>query len=136
MNWAVHCADVLDWAAKYDGPKFHAILTDPSYGLGDNPDIEALLTAWMADEDYDTGPGFMGRDWDQLPGPRYWRALRRCCHPGAYLFAFGGSGSEAIGAGLAGWDEVVMVEMEEEYCAIAEARLAHWVNEMQLELSL
>jgi hypothetical protein len=27
---------------------------------------------------------------------------------------------------LAGWDEIVLVEMEQEYCDIAAARLAWW----------
>lgn len=27
--WEVVQADVLDWAAEYKGPKFHAILCDP-----------------------------------------------------------------------------------------------------------
>ena len=37
-----------------------------------------------------------------------------------------GSGSEMIGASLAGWEEVVGIEMEEEYVRIARARLAYW----------
>ena len=27
-------ADILDWAKTYKGPKFHAVLCDPPYGLG------------------------------------------------------------------------------------------------------
>jgi len=38
---------------------------------------------------------------------------------------FCGSGSEIIGALKAGWDEVVGIELDPEYVAIAEARLAH-----------
>ena len=34
-------ADVVDWASKYEGPKFHAVLADPPYGLE-----------------------FMGKEWD------------------------------------------------------------------------
>jgi len=62
-----------------------------------------------------------------LPPPEY--APRRI------LIPFAGSGSEGIGAGLAGWDEMTLIEMDPETCAIAEARLAHWLNEpRQLEL--
>jgi hypothetical protein len=63
-----------------------------------------------------------------LPPPEY--APRRILVP------FSGSGSEMIGAGLAGWDEIIGVEMEPEYVAIAEARLAHWLENVQMEMSL
>ena len=46
--------------------------------------------------------------------------------PRRILVPFAGSGSEMVGCGLAGWDEIVGVEMMQEYCDIAEARLAHW----------
>jgi len=48
--------------------------------------------------------------------------------PRRILVPFAGSGSEMIGALLAGWEEITGVEMEQEYCAIAEARLAHWLK--------
>ena len=53
-----------------------------------------------------------------LPPPEY--APRRL------LIPFGGVGSEAIGAMLAGWDEIVMVEQSKEYCQIAAARVKWW----------
>ena len=62
-----------------------------------------------------------------LPPPEY--APRRLLVP------FLGSGSEAIGAGLVGWEHITGIEMDADTCAIAEARLAHWLNEpRQLEL--
>jgi DNA modification methylase len=39
---------------------------------------------------------------------------------------FAGSGSECIGAMLAGWETIVGVEREDEYAKIARARLQHW----------
>lgn len=42
------------------------------------------------------------------------------------LIPFAGAGSEVIGAMLAGWEEVVGVELEADHVAIAEARLAYW----------
>lgn len=42
------------------------------------------------------------------------------------LIPFSGSGSEAIGAKLAGWDEIVCVEKDEHYVEIATARLAKY----------
>lgn len=47
--------------------------------------------------------------------------------PRRILVPFSGSGSEMIGALLAGWDEAVGIEREAEYCAIAEARLTHHI---------
>lgn len=45
------------------------------------------------------------------------------------LVPFAGSGSECIGAALAGWNTVVGVEREAEYAAIARARLEHWTRQ-------
>ena len=46
--------------------------------------------------------------------------------PRRILVPFAGSGSEMIGAMLAGWDEIVGVEMSPEYVEIAQARMAWW----------
>ncbi len=48
------------------------------------------------------------------------------------LVPFAGSGSECIGAALAGWHTVVGVEREAEYAAIARARLEHWTRQQAL----
>lgn len=48
--------------------------------------------------------------------------------PRRLLVPFAGSGSEVIGGYKAGWDEVVGVEQDAEYCKIAEARIAHWIS--------
>lgn len=45
--------------------------------------------------------------------------------PRRLLVPFSGSGSEMIGALLAGWDEVVGIELNPEYVEIAEARIRH-----------
>jgi site-specific DNA-methyltransferase (adenine-specific) len=63
--------DILEFAARYDGPKFHAVLCDPPYELG-----------------------FMGRSWDSR-GVSFraetWSAIRSLLLPGAHLLAFGGT---------------------------------------------
>jgi len=48
--------------------------------------------------------------------------------PRRILVPFSGSGSEMIGALLAGWDYVHGVELSQEYANIALARLQHWVH--------
>ena len=45
------------------------------------------------------------------------------------LVPFSGSGSEMIGALLAGWDTVIGVEIEKESCEIAVKRIKHWTKE-------
>jgi hypothetical protein len=55
--------------------------------------------------------------------------------PRRLLVPFSGSGSEMIGALLAGWEEVVGIEKEPQYVSIAEARIKHWLQtEQQLSL--
>lgn len=46
--------------------------------------------------------------------------------PRRILVPFSGSGSEMIGAALAGWDEITGIEREHEYTTIASARLKWW----------
>lgn len=57
--------------------------------------------------------------------------------PRRILIPFAGSGSECIGASLAGWEEVTGIEREQEYIDIARARADHWTKEpAQMEMSL
>jgi hypothetical protein len=49
---------------------------------------------------------------------------------------FAGVASEMIGALKAGWPTVYGVELQSEYCALAEARLSHWTNEFKQQPSL
>jgi site-specific DNA-methyltransferase (adenine-specific) len=50
--------------------------------------------------------------------------------PRRLFVPFSGSGSEMIGAGLAGWEQIVGVEFDTEsgYVDIAKARLEHWLK--------
>ena len=47
--------------------------------------------------------------------------------PRRLLVPFSGTGSEIIGAILAGWEEVVGIEADERYIRIAAHRIRHWV---------
>ncbi len=71
MTWSIEQADVLDWAAHYTGPRFHALLSDPPYELafGNNK--------WDA-----TGVAF---------DPATWKALAAHLLPGAFLMVFASS---------------------------------------------
>lgn len=46
--------------------------------------------------------------------------------PRRLLQPFSGSGGEMIGAWRAGWEHITGIELSEEYCAIARARLEYW----------
>lgn len=57
-------AEVVEWAAGYDGEPYHALLCDPPYELG-----------------------FMGRGWDRSGvafRPATWAALGALLHPGGF----------------------------------------------------
>ena len=46
--------------------------------------------------------------------------------PRRILIPFSGAGSEIIGALLAGWEEIIGIEGQADYCEIAKARLKYW----------
>ena len=46
--------------------------------------------------------------------------------PRRIMVPFAGSGSEVVGAMLAGWEEIVGIEREEEYVDIAQRRVEFW----------
>lgn len=68
--------DVLNWCKNYRGAKFHALLCDPPYHLGDS--------------------GFMNKHWDSGKygiafNPETWEALAEHLHDGAFIMAFSGA---------------------------------------------
>lgn len=67
-----------------------AIVTDPPYGMSEQPDMAEVLRHWLAGDRYEHGSrGFMGKTWDSfVPGPEYWRECLRVLKPGGHLLAF------------------------------------------------
>lgn len=49
--------------------------------------------------------------------------------PRRILVPFAGSGSEVVGALRAGWDEVMGIEIDPDYCRIAEKRIEYWLGQ-------
>lgn len=64
------CAEVVEWAERYEGEPFHALLCDPPYNFQ-----------------------FMSAAWDDAVAmhPETWTALSEHLCPGAFVFAFGGA---------------------------------------------
>jgi len=85
--------DVREVLKDYPDESFVAAFTDPPYGLGKQPNMQEVLTHWLAGDDYEAdGGGFMGKSWDGfVPGPATWREVYRVLKPGAVLLAFGGT---------------------------------------------
>lgn len=103
-------SDVLEALSSIPDNTFHAILTDPPYGLSETPDMEEVLTHWLKGGDYKhTGGGFVNEKWDSfVPGPNVWRELHRVSRPGAFLFAYCGTRTSdllSIAIRLGGWEK-------------------------------
>jgi len=63
--------DIIEWSKEYQGPKFHALLTDSPYEYG-----------------------FLNKKWDATgisTDPSTWGALRRHLLPGAFGMTYGGA---------------------------------------------
>lgn len=65
-----------------------AVVTDPPYGLGDEPDIVEVMRDWV-DHGYHevkSKKGFMGKTWDAfVPQPVVWREVFRVLKPGGHI---------------------------------------------------
>jgi hypothetical protein len=89
----------------------------------ENPDWEILSQERMGKNNHPTvKPISLAKHLATLLLPPKEYAPRRILVP------FAGVGSECIGAFLAGWEEIVGIEIGKEYCEIAEARLEYWKN--------
>lgn len=89
----IYCEPNLETMARLEDNSVDAIVTDPPYGLGREPDPVAMLTAWL-DHGYleVKGKGFMGKEWDAfVPQPRFWKEAYRVLKPGGHVLSFFGT---------------------------------------------
>ena len=87
-------SDAIEWLKQVPDASADSCVTDPPYGLGDQPDPAAVVTAWAAGREFipTNSSGFAGETWDSfVPGPALWRQVFRVLKPGGYLLAFFGS---------------------------------------------
>jgi len=100
----------LDLLRAMPDNSVHAIVCDPPYGLGKEPDALAMLRDWIeaGHHDVKSKSGFMGKTWDAfVPQPVQWRECLRVLKPGGHLLAFAGTRTQdlvALGLRLAGFE--------------------------------
>jgi DNA modification methylase len=100
----------LDLLRAMPDNSVHAIVCDPPYGLGKEPDALAMLRDWIETGHHDvkSKSGFMGKTWDNfVPQPVQWRECLRVLKPGGHLLAFAGTRTQdlvALGLRLAGFE--------------------------------
>lgn len=68
MKYLLVESEFVEWAKAYNGPRFHAVLCDPPYGLE-----------------------FMGKDWDRVSAREWGEAMMPLLYPGAIIFMFSGT---------------------------------------------
>jgi len=98
--YKLYHADCLDQLKLMPDNSVDAIVTDPPYGLGKEPDPLVMLTAWINGEDYTPKgkSGFMGKKWDSfVPQPILWKEALRVLKPGGHLLSFFGTRTFDLG---------------------------------------
>ena len=85
--------DCLDGLKLLGENSVDAIVTDPPYGLGKEPDALKMLHDWLSIGHHEVkGTGFMGRSWDAfVPSPAVWRQAFRVLKPGGHCLVFAGT---------------------------------------------
>lgn len=101
--------DNRELITEVESNSMDAIVTDPPYGLGKEPDAVQMLIDWVQSGHHEVrGKGFMGKPWDAfVPQPKFWAECFRVLKPGAYLVSFGGTRTFdliSLGLRLAGFE--------------------------------
>lgn len=86
-------ADNLETLKQYPDNFFDAVVTDPPYGLGKEPNANEMLQAWITDGYMEVrGAGFMGKEWDAfVPQPIFWKEVFRVLKHGGHVLSFFGT---------------------------------------------
>ncbi len=97
-NLTVYHGDCLNVMNDMEDNSVDSIVTDPPYGLSEQPDITEVLRHWLNGDDYEhNSGGFMGKDWDSfVPGPSIWKECLRVLKPGGHLLAFSGTRTQDL----------------------------------------
>ncbi len=113
MQYTLYPGDIVEFLRSIPDNTYTASYGDAPYMLTDNVDVPAMLSAWMAGDDYQAnGKGFMGMDWDNyIPGPSLWNEVYRTMKPGGYLAVFSGRNADlqSVAIRLSGFEKVTSV---------------------------
>lgn len=136
----IHCKDLhTDKHITHNGKKVYNIALAGSDGIPTIDEINSMWKSYKRNNRQSELPKWMLSDCNRCDHPTV-KPISLAQHlatlllppieysPRRILIPFSGSGSEIIGAMLAGWDEIVAVEMEPEYVEIAQERVAWWQN--------
>lgn len=110
MTFELFNEDNLDVLRRMPDNSVDAVVTDPPYGLGKEPDALAMLRDWMEHGHHDVKnkKGFMGKTWDNfVPQPAQWKEVYRVLKPGGHVLAFAGTRTQdlmALGLRIAGFE--------------------------------
>jgi len=93
MEYEIIHGDCLETLKELEDNCIDAIVTDPPYGLGKEPDPREVMRAWLEDKAFQSkGSGFMGKRWDAfVPSPALWMECLRVLKPGGHLLCFSGT---------------------------------------------
>ena len=93
MNQIVINGDNIELLKKYPDNYFDAVVTDPPYGLGKEPNAEELMKDWVEKGYHEiSGKGFMGKEWDAfIPQPVFWKEVFRVLKHGGHVLSFFGT---------------------------------------------
>jgi len=86
-------ANNIEALRAYPDNYFDAVVTDPPYGLGKEPNAEALMKDWIENGYHEVGgTGFMGKEWDAfVPQPIFWKEVFRVLKHGGHILSFFGT---------------------------------------------
>jgi len=93
MSYLVLNGNNIDVLKQYPDNYFDAVVTDPPYGLGKEPDAQELMNDWVEKGYHEIqGSGFMGKEWDAfVPQPVFWKEVFRVLKHGGHIVAFFGT---------------------------------------------
>ena len=113
--WKIEQAEIVEWLRAYDGPRFHAVLSDPPYALISIAKRFGKEGSAPAQEGSDgrysrLSGGFMGQRWDGFDSLDHYQAwvtewasllIEKALLPGAVALFFGGTRTfHRLGTGL------------------------------------
>jgi hypothetical protein len=99
-RYRLYNANNIEALARLPDNSVHAVVTDPPYGLGKEPDAYEMVKQWYKTGHYNHSSkrGFMGNEWDAfVPQPAFWKEVFRVLKPGGYVVSFFGTRTYDIG---------------------------------------